>query len=124
MTLGSIRKRKAKEAQVAYSGSWDDAKKACRRFDFGAWIKHARLVGSCQATLIIRLRLCLSASNMADAGGLDFARGNRISTSVINHREFASRESFDAALNAELQKHNLDLICCAGFMRIMTPVLI
>lgn len=63
-------------------------------------------------------------SNVANAAGLDFARGNRISTSVINNREFASRELFDAALNAELQKHNLDLICCAGFMRIMTPVLI
>ena len=64
------------------------------------------------------------ASNIADAGGLDYARAQGIATIVMPHKQFASREAFDAALNAELQKHNLDLICCAGFMRIMTPVLI
>lgn len=64
------------------------------------------------------------ASNKADAGGLTFARENNIATAVISHKDYATREAFDAALNLELQKHNLDLICCAGFMRIMTPVLI
>jgi phosphoribosylglycinamide formyltransferase-1 len=64
------------------------------------------------------------ASNKADAAGLVFARDNNIATAVINHKDFATREAFDSALNAELQKHKLDLICCAGFMRIMTPVLI
>ena len=64
------------------------------------------------------------ASNIADAGGLDYARAQGIATIVVPHKQFANREAFDAALNAELQKHNLDFICCAGFMRIMTPVLI
>jgi phosphoribosylglycinamide formyltransferase 1 len=64
------------------------------------------------------------AANKPDAAGLEFARDNGIPTAVINHRDYPSREAFDAALNAELQNHNLDLICCAGFMRIMTPVLI
>lgn len=64
------------------------------------------------------------ASNKANAAGLLFARENKITTAVVNHRDFATREAFDAALNVELQKHALDLICCAGFMRIMTPVLI
>lgn len=63
-------------------------------------------------------------SNKPDAAGLIFARENNIATAVVNHKDFATREEFDAALNAELQKHTLDLICCAGFMRIMTPVLI
>jgi phosphoribosylglycinamide formyltransferase 1 len=64
------------------------------------------------------------ASNKPDAAGLSFARENKIATAVVNHKGFSTRETFDAALNAELQKHTLDLICCAGFMRIMTPVLI
>jgi phosphoribosylglycinamide formyltransferase 1 len=42
----------------------------------------------------------------------------------VNHKDYGSRESFDAALSAYLQSQNLDLIACAGYMRIMTPVLI
>jgi phosphoribosylglycinamide formyltransferase 1 len=63
-------------------------------------------------------------SNKADAGGLVFAREHNIATAVIRHNEFPTREAFDAALNDALQKHNLDFVCCAGFMRIMTPVII
>jgi phosphoribosylglycinamide formyltransferase 1 len=64
------------------------------------------------------------ASNKDDAAGIEFARNNAIPTTVVSHKSYVTREAFDVALNAELQKHNLDLICCAGFMRIMTPVLI
>jgi phosphoribosylglycinamide formyltransferase 1 len=64
------------------------------------------------------------ASNKPDAGGLAFAQENNIPTKVVDHKTYASREAFDSALNAELQKHNLDFVCCAGFMRIMTSVLI
>jgi phosphoribosylglycinamide formyltransferase 1 len=64
------------------------------------------------------------ASNKADAGGLVFARENNLKTAIVNHKDFTTRELFDAALNTELQKHSLDFVCCAGFMRIMTPVLI
>jgi phosphoribosylglycinamide formyltransferase 1 len=63
-------------------------------------------------------------SNKADAGGLLFARENGILAEVISHKDYATREAFDAALNAYLQSQRLDLICCAGFMRIMTPVMI
>jgi phosphoribosylglycinamide formyltransferase 1 len=64
------------------------------------------------------------ASNKADAGGLVFARENNIATAIVSHKDFATREAFDAALNNELQRYQLDLICCAGFMRFMTPILI
>jgi phosphoribosylglycinamide formyltransferase 1 len=64
------------------------------------------------------------ASNKSDAVGLDFAKQCGIATTVVSHKDYSTREAFDAALNVELQKHDLDLICCAGFMRIMTPVLI
>ena len=64
------------------------------------------------------------SSNRPDAGGLEYARQNGIANVCIDHKNFATRELFDEAMNAELQKHHLDLICCAGFMRIMTAVLI
>jgi phosphoribosylglycinamide formyltransferase 1 len=63
-------------------------------------------------------------SNKADAGGLKIAADFGIATHVVNHKDFATREAFDAALNDYLQTQRLDLIACAGFMRIMTPVLI
>ncbi|MDE2447081.1 MAG: phosphoribosylglycinamide formyltransferase [Alphaproteobacteria bacterium] len=64
------------------------------------------------------------ASNKPEAGGLKIAAQEGIVTHVINHRDFPTREAFDAALNAYLQSQRLDLVVCAGFMRIMTPVLI
>jgi len=63
-------------------------------------------------------------SNRPDAAGLEFARNRNISTHVIDHMGYSSRESFDVALNDYLRSQNLDLIACAGFMRIMTPVLL
>jgi phosphoribosylglycinamide formyltransferase 1 len=63
------------------------------------------------------------ASNRPEAGGLAYARKQGIPFACIDHKLFLTREDFEAAMNTELQTHNLDLICCAGFMRIMTPVL-
>jgi phosphoribosylglycinamide formyltransferase-1 len=67
--------------------------------------------------------VCVVA-NRPDAAGLGFAQAEGITTFVIDHRQFSKRETFDAALNAYLQSQKLDIIACAGFMRIMTPVLI
>jgi phosphoribosylglycinamide formyltransferase-1 len=63
-------------------------------------------------------------SNRPDAPGLKFAQDRNIPTHVIDHKKFATRETFDAALNDYLQSQELDLIACAGFMRVMTPVLL
>jgi phosphoribosylglycinamide formyltransferase-1 len=63
-------------------------------------------------------------SNRRDAPGLKFAQDQNIPTHVIDHKNFASRESFDAALNDYLQSQKLDLIACAGFMRVMTSALL
>ena len=63
-------------------------------------------------------------SNRPDAPGLKFAQGRNISTHVIDYKNYAMRESFDAALNSYLQSQKLDLIACAGFMRVMTSVLL
>ena len=63
-------------------------------------------------------------SNRAGAAGLEFAKAQGIAAHVINHKDYATREAFDAALNDYLQAQKLDLVACAGFMRIMTPVLL
>ena len=64
------------------------------------------------------------ASNNPQAEGLEFARAQGLASHALEHRQFARRETFDETLNAYLQSQKLDIIACAGFMRIMTPVLI
>ncbi|MCK9382337.1 MAG: phosphoribosylglycinamide formyltransferase [Sulfuritalea sp.] len=58
-------------------------------------------------------------SNRADAAGLAAATSRGIATAVIDHRGFASRTEFDAALAAEIEQHQPDLVLLAGFMRIL-----
>ena len=59
-------------------------------------------------------------SNRADAKGLDFAAANGIAARVIDHKAFASREAFEAALDDELRAMNVEIIALAGFMRVLT----
>ena len=70
-------------------------------------------------------RVSAVISNRADAGGLVFAREHGIATAVVDHRAFADqpqpREAFDAALMAEIDRHQPSLVVLAGFMRILTP---
>ena len=60
-------------------------------------------------------------ANKADAGGLAFAREHRIATASLDHKAYASREDFDAALMTEIDRHAPALVVLAGFMRILTP---
>ena len=60
-------------------------------------------------------------SNRADAGGLAFARSQGIATEVVDHKQFATREDFDASLAAAIDRHQPALVVLAGFMRILTP---
>jgi len=63
-------------------------------------------------------------SNRADAAGLAFAEANGIATKVIDHKAYATRDAFDQALGDYLESQRVDLVACAGFMRIITPALI
>ncbi len=58
-------------------------------------------------------------SNRPDAAGLAAAAARGIATAAVDHRGFASREEFDAALATEIDRHAPDLILLAGFMRIL-----
>ena len=60
-------------------------------------------------------------SNRPDAGGLGFAREQGIAAEAIDHKQFPSREAFDAALAAAIDRHAPALVVLAGFMRILTP---
>jgi phosphoribosylglycinamide formyltransferase 1 len=60
-------------------------------------------------------------SNRADAGGLAFAREQGIAAEVVDHKGYPSREAFDTALAAAIDRHAPALVVLAGFMRILTP---
>ena len=70
-------------------------------------------------------RVAAVLSNRPGARGLDFAREQGIATGVVDHKAFDSREAFDAALAAEIDRHDpagrQALVVLAGFMRILTP---
>ena len=60
-------------------------------------------------------------SNRPDVYGLERAREAGIPARVIDHKGFRSREAFDTALDAALREAGCELICSAGFMRLLTP---
>jgi phosphoribosylglycinamide formyltransferase-1 len=66
----------------------------------------------------------LVISNRPGVQGLERARRHAISTRVIEHRRFASREDFDRALVEALEEHGVELVVCAGFMRLLSPVML
>ena len=59
-------------------------------------------------------------SNRADAEGLQTAQSHGIATAVVSHKDFADRESFDAALAKTIDVYHPDFVVLAGFMRILT----
>ena len=58
-------------------------------------------------------------SNEPDAAGLEFARSHGIATEIVNHRDFTSREAFGNALDQALQASKVEIVCLAGFMRML-----
>lgn len=60
-------------------------------------------------------------SNIASAGGLAKAAAAGIATAVVDHKSFADRESFERAVVAELERHDVEIVALAGFMRLLTP---
>lgn len=68
--------------------------------------------------------LAVVVSNVVDAGGLERARAAGIETVVLPHREWPTREAYDAALERELRARQIDLVCLAGFMRRLSATFI
>jgi len=74
-----------------------------------------------QAILEAGLPVSAVISNEANAAGLAVAARRGVATGVVAHRRYATREDFDAALAAEIDRHAPRLVALAGFMRVLTP---
>jgi phosphoribosylglycinamide formyltransferase-1 len=70
----------------------------------------AQLPGNCVGVI----------SNRPEAAGLAWAAARGVPTAVVDHKAFPSREAFDAALAAELERRGAELVLLAGFMRVLS----
>jgi phosphoribosylglycinamide formyltransferase-1 len=69
--------------------------------------------------------IALVISNRPDAAGLARARAEKIPTAVVDHTRYGKdRDAFERALEAELEAHRIELVCLAGFMRLLSPWLV
>ncbi len=80
----------------------------------------ASLIKAC-STPDFPAEIVLILSNRADAAGLAHADRANLPKKIVPHRDFADRASFDAALDRALREAGVELVCLAGFMRLLTP---
>jgi phosphoribosylglycinamide formyltransferase 1 len=88
--------------------------------------------GSNMAALIAAARdkhypaeIVLVVSNRPDAGGLQSARAHGIATATVDHKTYGKdRGAFERELHGALQTHRIEIVCLAGFMRVLTPLLV
>ena len=65
--------------------------------------------------------IALVLSNRPDAAGLAWAREAGVAVAAVDHKIYAGREEFERSMQAMLEIHRVDLVCMAGFMRLVTP---
>ena len=65
--------------------------------------------------------IALVLSNRPDAAGLAWAREAGVAVAAVDHKIYAGREEFERSMQAMLEIHRIDLVCMAGFMRLVTP---
>lgn len=65
--------------------------------------------------------IALVLSNRPDAAGIEKAARAGIETRIVDHRAFSGREAFEEAMDAVLREAGIELVCLAGFMRVLTP---
>ena len=64
--------------------------------------------------------IALVLSNRSDAGGLALAKQAGVATAAVDHKIYAGRQEFEGSMQALLDIHRIELICLAGFMRILS----
>jgi phosphoribosylglycinamide formyltransferase 1 len=72
----------------------------------------------------LKAEIRIVISNRADAKGLERARRHGIESVVIDHRKFPTREDFDRALLTALRERSVELVALAGFMRLLSTVML
>ena len=65
--------------------------------------------------------ISLVISNRAEAKGLAYAEAQDVETATIDHRRYADRQAFETAIDQALQQNGIEMVCLAGFMRILSP---
>ncbi len=68
--------------------------------------------------------IVLVVSNKADVQGLERAREAGIATQTLDHKAYADRETFDAAMSAAIKEAGAEFICLAGFMRLLSDAFV
>jgi phosphoribosylglycinamide formyltransferase 1 len=69
-------------------------------------------------------RVTVLVCNVAGARVLERARAANVPTDLLEHKQFSDRPAYDAALVEHLKKHGVELVCLAGFMRLIGPLLL
>src|SRR3954467_1603127 len=77
-----------------------------------------------QALVESALPVSAVLSNRGDAAGLQYAQAKGIATAVVEHRAFAERAAFEAALDREIARFKPRLVALAGFMRVLSPAFV
>ena len=82
--------------------------------------------GSNMAALLAQLpeQFVLALTNVSAAPGLALAQAHGVPTRALPHREFASRETHEQAIDAALREAGVELVCLAGYMRLLSPFLV
>ncbi len=78
------------------------------------------LVRACEA-VDFPAEVVLVLSNKSEAEGLKFAAEKKIKTAFVNHKNYSSREDFDKKVSQEIEKSGAEIVCLAGFMRLLSP---
>ncbi|TRL32211.1 phosphoribosylglycinamide formyltransferase [Methylosinus sporium] len=65
--------------------------------------------------------IALVVSNRPDAAGLAKAKAAGVAVAAVDHKIYAGREEFERSLQIVLETHRIELLCLAGFMRLLTP---
>ena len=70
--------------------------------------------------VIDRAEIAVVVSNIAEAKGLETAAKFGVKTEILSHKGFANRRDYDAKMTELLRQYNIQLVCLAGFMRILS----
>ena len=109
MDVSTVNKTNNKNIVILISGRGTNMAALAHAANTGCWLAR------------FGLQIACVISNHANAQGLAVASALGLTTRVVAHQEFDSREAFDAALQLEIDRHDPALVVLAGFMRILTP---